>query len=125
MIYRSGVFSKRANLDDQTFDKHWREVHGAIAARLPGLHSYRQNHIVERLYETDAFPGHPIDGISQLSFDDIAAMERAEVSPVYAEAKADIPRFQGAITILVLQEEQVIGAASLAPSGTAGSVGRS
>lgn len=119
MIYRSGIFSKRANLGDEAFSKHWREVHGAIAARLPGLHSYRQNHIVERLYETNAFPGHPIDGISQLAFDDVGAMERAEVSPVYAEAKADIPRFQGAITILVLQEEPVIGVTALAPSGAA------
>lgn len=121
MIYRSGVFSKQDGLTDEAFRKHWREVHGAIASHLPGLHSYRQNHIVERIYETTPFPGHRIDGISQLSFDDIAAMERAEVSSVYAAAKADIPLFQGAITILVLQEESAGHAAVPAPGSATSS----
>lgn len=94
---------------DADFRRHWREVHGEIAARLPGLHSYRQNHIVERLFERSPFPGHAIDGISQLAFDDIAAMEVAELSPEYGEAKRDIPRFQGEITILVLAEDSAAG----------------
>jgi hypothetical protein len=37
-------------------------------------------------------------------------MERCERSPEYAAVKRDIPNFQGAITILVLQGEPVIAA---------------
>jgi uncharacterized protein (TIGR02118 family) len=107
MIFRSGVFSRKKGLDDKTFAAHWKEIHGALASRMPGLHRYLQNHIDQRLFERQPFPAHPIDGISQLWFDDIEAMVRAEDSPEYAEAKLDIPRFQGEITILVLDSVTV------------------
>ena len=108
MIYRSGVFSKREGLSDNQFREHWINVHGALARKMPGLRSYRQNHIVERLYEARGMAHHAIDGISQLKFDDVAAMERAEISPEYAACKTDIPKFQGAITILVLEREEIV-----------------
>jgi uncharacterized protein (TIGR02118 family) len=117
MIYRSGVFSKRDGMTDAQFRQHWREIHGELASHLPGLHSYRQNHIVERIYEAAPFPGHEIYGISQLNFDDVAAMERMEVSSEYAACKVDIPMFQGAITILVLQETHVSQGHPAAPGG--------
>lgn len=106
MIYRSGVFSKREGLSDSEFREHWLNVHGPLARQMPGLHSYRQNHIKERIFEAKNSQHHAIDGISQLMFDDIAAMERSEVSIEYAACKADIPKFQSAITILVLESEQ-------------------
>jgi uncharacterized protein (TIGR02118 family) len=109
MIFRSGVFSRREGLASDAFTTHWRETHGALARHLPGLHSYLQNHIVERFHEVVPFPGHAIDGISQLWFDDVAAMERAEASPQYDACKSDIPKFQGAITILVLDSERAFG----------------
>jgi uncharacterized protein (TIGR02118 family) len=102
MIFRSGVFSKRSGLSAEHFTKHWTEVHGALAKQLPGLHTYLQNHIDERFFERSPFPSHPVDGISQLWFDDIAAMEIAERSAQYEKCKKDIPNFQGEITILVL-----------------------
>jgi uncharacterized protein (TIGR02118 family) len=103
MIFRSGVFSRRAGLSESQFNQHWQEVHGALASKMPGVHRYLQNHIRERLYEVTPFPDHPIGGISQQWFDDIEAMERCERSPEYAAVKRDIPNFQGAITILVLE----------------------
>ncbi|ABE29372.1 hypothetical protein DR64_1314 [Paraburkholderia xenovorans LB400] len=108
MIYRSGVFSRKEGLDGETFRQHWTQVHGSLASRMPGLHSYWQNHIIERLYEREGRSHHAIDGISQLAFDDVAAMERAEISPEYAACKLDIPKFQGAITILVLEREEIV-----------------
>jgi uncharacterized protein (TIGR02118 family) len=103
MIFRSGIFSRRDGLSSADFTAHWVNVHGGLARHLPGLRKYLQNHIDERLYERQPFPAHPIDGISQLWFDDLAAMEGAEQSDEYAACKLDIPKFQGAITILVLE----------------------
>jgi uncharacterized protein (TIGR02118 family) len=103
MIFRSGVFSRRPDLTSAQFAEHWTNVHGVLAREMPGLHSYLQNHIEKRHFEIDPMPSHAVDGISQLWFDDIAAMERSEQSPEYALCKLDIPRFQGAITILVLE----------------------
>ncbi len=103
MIFRSGLFSRRAGLTEDQFGDHWRKVHGELARHMPGVHRYLQNHIRERLFEVQPFPSHEIGGISQQWFDDVAAMERCERSPEYAAVKRDIPNFQGAITILVLQ----------------------
>ena len=50
----------------------------ALAARLPGLDTYRQNHIVERLFEVPDSPVQAIDGVSQLSFESVAHMERSD-----------------------------------------------
>jgi uncharacterized protein (TIGR02118 family) len=108
MIYRAGVFNRRPGLGDAEFRAHWLNVHGPLAAKLPGLGSYRQNHILERLYEMPDSPVQAIDGISQLSFDSVAHMERSDASPEYAACKQDIPKFQGGITILVIESDLVM-----------------
>lgn len=106
-VHRCGLFSRRAGLDEAQFRRHWIEVHGPLAARLPGLGSYRQNHILERLFEHPASPVQAIDGVSQLSFESVAAMEVSDASPEYAACKLDIPKFQGGITILVTEPDEV------------------
>ncbi|MDB5827952.1 MAG: hypothetical protein JWQ73_2172 [Variovorax sp.] len=108
MIFRSGLFSRRADITPAQFGEHWLRVHGHLASSMPGVHRYQQNHISERFYELMPFPDHAVDGISQQWFDDVAAMERCEASPEYAAVKRDIPNFQGAITILVLEGEPLI-----------------
>jgi uncharacterized protein (TIGR02118 family) len=108
MIYRAGVFNRRPGLSDAAFGDHWRNVHGPLAAKLPGLGTYRQNHIVARLYEMPDSPVQASDGVSQLSFDSVAHMERSDASPEYAACKLDIPKFQGGITILVVESDEVI-----------------
>lgn len=105
MIYRSGVFSRRPGMDEAAFRDHWRNVHGPLAAKLPGLGTYRQNHIVERLYDMPDSPVQQIDGVSQLSFDSVAHMERSDASEEYQACKLDIPKFQGGITILVIEPD--------------------
>lgn len=113
-IYRSALINRREGLSDAQFREHWIRVHGALAARLPGLGTYRQNHIAERLLEDRDVPVQTIDGVSQLSFDSVAAMETSDASPEYALCKADIPLFQGGITILVLRPERLFGSETLA-----------
>jgi uncharacterized protein (TIGR02118 family) len=110
MIFRSGLFSRRPGITPAQFARHWQQVHGELARHMPGVHRYLQNHIVERLFEVSPFPDHAVDGISQQWFDDVAAMERCEASAEYAAVKRDIPNFQGAITILVLEGSPVIDA---------------
>ncbi|VTU31907.1 EthD protein [Variovorax sp. PBL-H6] len=108
MIYRCGLFNRRPGLDDAGFHAHWRNVHGPLAAKLPGMGTYRQNHILERIYEMPDSPVQAIDGISQLSFDSVAHMERSDASAEYQACKEDIPKFQGGITILVIEPDEVV-----------------
>lgn len=108
MIFRSAVFSRRQGITEAQFGHHWLTVHGELASHMPGVHRYVQNHIRERLFELQPFPSHGVGGISQQWFDDVAAMERCERSEAYAAVKRDIPSFQGAITILVLQATELV-----------------
>ncbi len=115
-IYRCGVFDRRPGLSDADFRAHWINVHGVLAKKLPGLGTYRQNHILERLYEATDSPVQAIDGVSQLSFDTVADMVRSDASTEYAACKEDIPKFQGGITVLVLESDEIMPAASSAPA---------
>lgn len=116
-VYRCALFNRRGDISPEAFRRHWLDVHAPLAARLPGLGSYRQNHIVERLYEDPKSPLQSIDGIAQLSFPSVAAMEVSDASPEYAACKLDIPKFQGGITILVIASDELLpgrgGAAKL------------
>lgn len=112
-IYRSALISRREGLGESEFREHWIHIHGGLASHLPGVGTYRQNHIAERIHEAAGVPVQAIDGISQLAFDSIAAMEISDASPEYARVKADIPLFQGGITILVLQAERLFGSEGL------------
>src|SRR3712207_7926096 len=47
MITRMGILKRRPDLTPEQFRKHWLEVHGPLAARLPGLRRYHQNHVVD------------------------------------------------------------------------------
>ena len=116
-VYRCALFNRRPDVSPEAFRRHWLDVHAPLAARLPGLGSYRQNHIVERLHEDPKSPLQSIDGIAQLSFPSVAAMEVSDASPEYAACKLDIPKFQGGITILVIESDELLpgqgGAAKL------------
>lgn len=107
-VYRCALFSRRADVTQAQFASHWLGVHGQLAATLPGLGTYRQNHIRERLHEAPDSPVQAIDGIAQLSFPSIAAMEVSDASPEYAACKLDIPKFQGGITILVTETDELM-----------------
>jgi len=107
-IYRSALISRRPTLDEQQFHRHWIEVHGPLASRLPGVGSYRQNHIAERIHEATDTTVQTIDGVSQLAFDSIEAMERSDASPQYAAVKKDIALFQAEITVLVLEADELV-----------------
>ena len=111
-IYRSALINRRPGLTEAEFRDHWIRIHGGLAAKLPGLGTYRQNHILERIHEAADAPVQSIDGISQLAFDSIAAMEVSDASPEYALVKADIRLFQAGITILVLQSDELLADAS-------------
>lgn len=39
------LLSRRASLTQSDFRRYWQDVHGPLAARLPGLDAYRQLHL--------------------------------------------------------------------------------
>ena len=71
---RMSVLKKLPGMDTNTFRRHWRQVHGPLAARMPGLKSYRQNHVVDQQQRVASARGpDEIDGFAQLWFEGEAA----------------------------------------------------
>jgi uncharacterized protein (TIGR02118 family) len=68
------------------FQQYWRDRHGPIASRVPGLRKYVQNHTFG---DGDA----PYDGIAQTWFDGLDAMRASAPSDELARTRADEPNF--------------------------------
>jgi len=94
------------------FFAHWRDVHGAIAARLPGLRRYVQNH---GLPEASAYGPDPHDGWAETWFNSLADFQNAFASDVWRELEEDSlhgvdggPLFDQASTCFVLGRERFL-----------------
>ncbi len=82
--------SKKPELSVEEFQRYWRETHGPIAGRIPGLRRYVQCHVVPELYgrQTPAY-----DGAAELWFDDLDAMRAAMQSDEVKAAMEDEKNF--------------------------------
>ena len=81
--------------------RHWREVHGPIGVRVPGMQRYVQNLWLRPVGEFTEEPGPTdFDGHSECWFADEAAFRAAMESPEWAEMVADAPNFFSATTMV-------------------------
>ena len=83
------VVYRRPDMSPAQFRRHFEEVHGPLAKKLPGLKKYVQNFVTG-----DAAREHPgWDAIVELYFEDREAMDRAWDSPQGTASDADLPAF--------------------------------
>ena len=92
--------TKRADLSREEFRRYWREVHGPLGAKMPGVRRYVQNHGIA--------DGAPFDGVAEMWFDDMAALQAAFASPEGAAAAADVPNLLAGTQMMVVEEVAVI-----------------
>ena len=83
--------SKKPELSVEDFQRYWRETHGPIAGRIPGVRRYVQCHVVPELYGREQQPAY--DGAAELWFDDLDAMRAAMQSPELKAALEDEKNF--------------------------------
>jgi uncharacterized protein (TIGR02118 family) len=110
MIVRMGLLTRRPEVSQADFRRHWREVHGPLAARLPGLRCYHQNHIVDsrQLAIDHARGSWSIDGISELWFDNAEDMNKAISSGEYDEVARDHHLFVGQTGLITAVQNVVV-----------------
>lgn len=90
MIKVVSVLQRRADLDVAAFQDYWRNRHGALVARLPGLRRYVQSATLLSGYRR----GQPAaDGIAELWFDDTDALRALVGSRALAAVLADEEAF--------------------------------
>ncbi len=83
------VLYKKPEMNAEDFQQYFRQVHGPLAQKLPGLRKYVQNYVVADPKRKP--PGW--NGIVELYFDDWSAMETAWASPEGAASDVDLPAF--------------------------------
>ena len=117
MVVRLGLLTRKEGVGVPEFRAHWRNVHGAIAAKLPHLRRYCQNAIVDRRQRAINYPrsAWDFDGVSQLCFDDLAAMRAAFASPVVEELAADETTFIGDVKLVSAIPHEVIPVSQAGP----------
>jgi uncharacterized protein (TIGR02118 family) len=82
---------RRQGLAVDRFQAHWREVHGPLAAAVPGCRRYVQCHARPGIYASGREPAY--DGIAMLWFDDREALSAAGESAAFQRTLADEPSF--------------------------------
>ncbi len=86
MVKAIFIASKKPGLTLDRFFDHWRNHHGRLAAKVPGLRRYVQNHAVPSVY---AERSQTHDGWSELWFDDLHSLEVAVASPEWQALRED------------------------------------
>lgn len=106
MIKLVYCIARRRGMAQEEFSRYWREVHGPIGRRIPGLRRLVQSH---RVPDSADITARNFDGMAELWFDDLAALAAARRSPEWQASSADEANFiDRTRTALFLTEEQEI-----------------
>ena len=90
MIKLVYCITKKPGMSDEEFFRYWRDVHGPIGARIPGLRRLVQSHRITVLGDKFA-PS--FDGMAELWFHDLDALLAARQSPEWQASTADEANF--------------------------------
>ena len=96
------MLHKRSDQNWDEFQRYWRETHGPIAARIPGLRGYVQNHAADR--------GNVPYAVAELYFDSPEALQAALATPEGQAALADLGNFVDAqqTGLAVVEEVRIV-----------------
>lgn len=81
---------KRTDMTTEEFRSYWRDVHGRIALKIPGLKKYVQNYTNQEASPLSDSNDQP-DGIAELWFDSIESLQQAQTTPEWQASADDAP----------------------------------
>lgn len=98
--------TKRAGMPDQEFFRYWKDVHGPIGARIPGLRKLVQSHHLAIANDPCI---HGYDGVAELWFDNLDALMAARKSVEWQRSTEDETNFiDHSKTAYFVSQEHVI-----------------
>ena len=83
------ILRRQEGMTADAFNAHWRDLHGPIAARMPGLVRLVQN----RPYPDPYGQFLPADGVDEMYFESVEAMQAGLASPEGRAMLADFENF--------------------------------
>jgi uncharacterized protein (TIGR02118 family) len=100
--------NRRPGMALEPFRSYWRNVHGPLAAKIPSIRRYEQNHLVLSEYQNGAAP--PYDGLAVTWFASTAEMRSGAATSEYAATRADEAHFlpDGHLPIIITREHVVL-----------------
>jgi len=99
--------TKKANLTDEEFFRYWKDVHGPIGARIPGLRKMIQSRRIT--VPGDRYRG-GYDGMVELWFDSPEALLAARQSPEWKASSDDEANFidHSRVAYMVTEEHVIL-----------------
>jgi uncharacterized protein (TIGR02118 family) len=106
MVKLISLNKRKPGVSREEFSRRWINEHAALASQLPGLRGYRLNLTIGP-QSSGNLPDPIYDGIAELWWDSIEAMEEAFADGIGQLAVADADEFFEAC-VLVYAEEHII-----------------
>jgi uncharacterized protein (TIGR02118 family) len=106
MIKFIGLLTRKDGMSVDDFQRYWREVHGPLMAKVPGIRRYIQSHALPETYEAANPPAY--DGLAEAWFDSVEAYESARRSREWQAGAADAANFIGSSDTLLTREEAIV-----------------
>lgn len=107
MIKLVYCITKKAELTYEEFFNYWKNIHGPIGARIPGLRKLIQSHTI---VDTKDIQNPDFDGIAELWFDNMDALLQARKSTEWKLSTDDEKNFiDSAKTAFFITVEYQIG----------------
>jgi uncharacterized protein (TIGR02118 family) len=99
--------NRRPGMALDPFRSYWRDAHGPLAAKIPSIRRYEQNHLALGEYQKGASP--PYDGLAVTWFASTAEMRSGAATAEYAATRADEAHFllEGHLPIIITREQVV------------------
>ena len=106
MIKLVYCITKKPGMTDEKFFHYWKNIHGPLGARIPGLRRLVQSH---RVTVSTAAHSPNYDGMAELWFDSIEDMLAARQSPEWKTSSEDEANFTDPDKVAYfVSEERVI-----------------
>ncbi len=106
MIKLVYCITKKATLTDEEFFHYWKNVHGPIGARIPGLRKLVQSHRLT-IPGDQRLPAY--DGMAELWFDNIESLQAARNSREWQASTEDEANFIDSTKVAsFISEEHII-----------------
>jgi uncharacterized protein (TIGR02118 family) len=107
MIKLVYCITKKGGMSDEEFFHYWKDVHGPIGARIPGVRRLVQSHRIR--VQGDARDA-DFDGMAELWFDDLEALLAARRSPEWRASGEDEKNFidHSKVAYFISEEHRIV-----------------